>query len=49
VDLGTTAHFEGVILTQTSINMQTGASITGRLMAQTAVTIASSTVVQPAP
>jgi ice-binding like protein len=49
VDLGTTAHFEGVILTQTSINMQTGASINGRLMAQTAVTIASSTVVQPAP
>jgi hypothetical protein len=49
VDLGTTSHFEGVILTQTSINMQTGASINGRLMAQTAVTIASSTVAQPAP
>jgi hypothetical protein len=49
VDLGTTAHFEGVILTQTSINMQTGASINGRLLAQTAVTVASSTVVQPAP
>jgi len=49
VDLGTTAHCEGVILTQTLINMQTGASINGRLMAQTAVTIASSTVVQPAP
>jgi Ice-binding-like len=49
VDLGTTARFEGVILTQTSINMQTGASINGRLMAQTAVTIAGSTVVQPAP
>jgi hypothetical protein len=49
VDLGTTAHAEGVILTQTSINMQTGASINGRLLAQTAVTIASSTVVQPSP
>jgi hypothetical protein len=49
VDLGTTSHFEGVILTQTSINLQTGASINGRLMAQTAVTIAGSTVVQPAP
>ncbi len=49
VDLGTTASFEGVILSQTSINMQTGASINGRLMAQTAVTIAGSTVVQPAP
>jgi hypothetical protein len=49
VDLGTTAHAEGVILTQTSINMQTGASINGRLLAQAAVTIASSTVVQPSP
>jgi hypothetical protein len=49
VDLGTTAHAEGVILTQTSINMQTGSSINGRLLAQTAVTIASSTVVQPSP
>jgi hypothetical protein len=49
VDLGTTAHAEGVILAQTSINMQTGASINGRLLAQTAVTIASSTVVQPSP
>jgi hypothetical protein len=49
VDLGTTAHFEGVILSQTSINMGTGASINGRLLAQTAVTLASSTVVQPAP
>jgi hypothetical protein len=49
VDLGTTAHAEGVILAQTSINMQTGASINGRLLAQSAVTIASSTVVQPSP
>jgi hypothetical protein len=48
-DLGTTAHFEGVILTQTSVALQTGASINGRLLAQTAVTISGSTVVQPAP
>jgi Ice-binding-like len=48
-DLGTTAHFEGVILTQTSVALETGASINGRLLAQTAVTIAGSTVVQPAP
>jgi hypothetical protein len=47
-DLGTTAHFEGVILTQSSIALETGASINGRLLAQTAVTIAQSTVVQPA-
>lgn len=48
VDLGTTAHFEGVVLTQTSITLGTGASIDGRLLAQTAVTIAGSTIVEPA-
>jgi len=47
VDVGTTAHFAGVILTQTSIALGTGASINGRLFAQTAVTIDSSTVVAP--
>jgi hypothetical protein len=49
VELGTTAHFEGVILTQTAIALRTGASIEGRLMAQTAVNIDSSVVVEPAP
>jgi Ice-binding-like len=49
VTLGTTAHFEGVILSQTSIALQTGASINGRLLAQTAVTIDDSAVVEPAP
>jgi len=48
-NIGTTAHFEGVILSQTSIALATGASINGRLLAQTAVTIGGSTVVQPAP
>ena len=49
IDIGAGAHFEGIILAKTSINLQTGASITGRLYAQTAVTIASSTVTAPAP
>jgi len=49
VDLGTTAHFEGVVLTLTSVALRTGASITGRLLAQTAVTIDGSAVVEPAP
>jgi len=49
VDLGTTAHFEGVILCQTAITLRTGASINGRLLAQSAVSIDGSTVVQPAP
>ena len=49
VDLGTTSHFEGIVLCQTMINLRTGASLAGRLMAQTAVTLDTSTVTQPAP
>jgi Ice-binding-like/Bacterial Ig-like domain len=49
VDLGTTSHFEGIVLTYTSANLRTGASINGRLLAQTAVSIDGSTVVEPAP
>ncbi len=49
VDLGTTAHFVGVVSSQTSIALETGASVDGRLFAQTAVTLDGSTVVQPAP
>ncbi len=48
VDIGTTAHIEGIVLCQTAINLRTGASINGRLLAQTAVTIDGSTVVEPA-
>ncbi len=47
-ELGTTAHLEGVILSQTSITLRTGASINGRLLAQTAISLDSSTVVAPA-
>ena len=48
VSIGTGAHFEGVILAQTSIAFQTGSSINGRLLAQTAVTLDQTTVTQPA-
>jgi hypothetical protein len=48
VDLGTTAHCQGVILTQTAATLRTGASINGRLLAQTAVDIDGSAVVEPA-
>ncbi len=44
---GTTSHFEGIILGQTGINMQTGASINGRMLAQTAVTLQMNTVTRP--
>jgi hypothetical protein len=47
VTLGTTSHFEGIILGKTGINLQTSASINGRLLAQTAVTLQMSTVTQP--
>ena len=47
VTLGTTSHFEGNILGQTGINMQTGATINGRMLAQTAVTLQMNTVTQP--
>jgi hypothetical protein len=49
VDLGTTAHAEGIILCQTSITLRTGASINGKLLAQMAVNIDSSQVVGPVP
>lgn len=38
-DIGTTAKFKGVILSQTSIAMKTGSSINGRLLAGTQVTL----------
>jgi hypothetical protein len=47
VDLGTTAHLEGILLSSTSITLRTGASVNGRLLAQTAVVIDSSTIVAP--
>ncbi len=47
-NFGTTVHFEGVVLSQTGITMNTGSSINGRLLAQSAVTLQSTTVVQPA-
>jgi len=42
--LGTTADFKGIILCQTLIEMQTGATLDGRALAQTAVTLDANTV-----
>jgi hypothetical protein len=36
VTLGTNAHFEGVVLSKTLIAVNTGTSVNGRLLAQTA-------------
>ena len=48
VTLGTTAHFEGVILAKTMIAVNTEATVSGRLFAQTAVTLQMNAVTQPA-
>lgn len=45
VTLGTTSHFEGNILSQTGINLKTGASINGRMSAQTTVTLQMNTFI----
>lgn len=47
VTIGTTAHFEGIILSKTLIAVKTGATANGRLMAQTAVTLEQNVVTQP--
>jgi Ice-binding-like/Bacterial Ig-like domain len=47
VAIGTTAHFNGVILSKTMIAMKTGASANGRLLAQTAVTLQKNAVKRP--
>ncbi len=48
VTLGTTAAMQGIILCQTQIAMNTGATLNGRALAQTAVTLIANTVTQPA-
>ena len=45
--LGTTSHIEGVILSKTGITFQTGASMKGRALAQTAVVLSGNTIVKP--
>ena len=48
VSLGASSHFEGTILAKTNIAMVTGATINGRALAQTAVTLQSNTLTIPA-
>jgi hypothetical protein len=48
VSIGTTAHFEGVLLAKTLIAVKTGASANSRLLAQTAVTLEQNAITQPA-
>lgn len=45
--LGTTAHMEGIVMSGTSITLATGATVNGRLIASTAVTLDANTVTRP--
>ncbi len=47
VNVGTTAHFEGIMLSQTSITLETGASMNGRALSQSAVILDTSTITKP--
>lgn len=45
--VGTTSHFEGIILSMTGITFQTGASLNGRALAQTAVVLDNNAITKP--
>lgn len=45
--LGTTSHFEGILLSQTAVTMKTHASLNGRVHAQSLVALDDNTVTQP--
>ena len=47
VELGTTSHMEGILLAKTAIHLRTGASLHGKALAQTAVTLDKNMVVNP--
>lgn len=47
VNIGTTAQFKGVILSQTGVTLATGATLTGRALAQTAVILDGNIVTKP--
>jgi hypothetical protein len=42
-----TAHLEGILLVQTGVLFETGSSLNGRVLAQTACALQSATIVQP--
>lgn len=47
VTTGTTSHMEGIILSKTAITLNTGATLKGRALAQTAIILDGNTIVQP--
>jgi hypothetical protein len=47
LSLGTTAHFEGVVLAHKAIIVKTGATVNGRLLGQTASTLDANKITEP--
>ena len=47
VTVGASAQFEGIVLSQTSILLMTGANLNGRALAQSQVALQSATVTKP--
>ena len=45
--IGSTVHFNGNILSMTLVSVNTGSTVTGRLLGQTAVTLNAATVILP--
>jgi hypothetical protein len=48
VNVGAGAHLEGVLLVKTAAVFETGASLNGRIFAQTACTLQMATITKPA-
>jgi hypothetical protein len=48
VTLGTNSYFDGIVLSKTLMAVNTGTSVNGQLLAQTAVTLQKNTITQPA-
>lgn len=46
VTMGSTSHFDGIILGKMSVSLVTGASLTGRIFSQTMVILDNNTIVQ---
>ena len=45
--IGSTAHFEGILICKTDVTLQTGSSMNGRILSQTAVALQKATVTKP--
>jgi hypothetical protein len=47
VNIGATAHIEGIILTQKGITLKNGATLNGRMLVQTDITLDDNTIIEP--